>query len=69
MIENGKLGSMVRDINMSGELFSTLQRISMVGDQTEGSERGGCGKAGQMNRLSGKDTPPIKIDQVTIGGV
>ena len=68
-IEDGKLGTMVRDINMSGELFSTLQAISMVGGKTEGSERGGCGKAGQSNRLSGKDTPPIKIDQVTIGGV
>ncbi len=68
-IENGRLGPMVRDINMSGELFSTLQAISMVGTDLEGSERGGCGKAGQANRLSGKQTPPIKIDQVTIGGV
>ena len=68
-IEGGRLGPIVRDINMSGELFSTLQAISMVGNQTEGSERGGCGKAGQSNRLSGKDTPPIKIDKVTIGGV
>jgi TldD protein len=68
-VENGKLGPMVRDINMSGELFSTLQAISMVGSDLEGSERGGCGKAGQSNRLSGKETPPIKIDQVTIGGV
>ena len=68
-IEGGKLGPMVRDINMSGELFSTLQAISMIGDTLEGSERGGCGKAGQTNRLSGKETPPIKIDQVTIGGV
>jgi TldD protein len=68
-IENGKLGPMVRDINMSGELFSTLEAISMIGDSAEGSERGGCGKAGQTNRLSGKRTPPIKIDRVTIGGV
>jgi TldD protein len=67
-IENGKLGPMVRDVNMSGELFATLRAISMVGDKIEGSERGGCGKAGQMNRLSGKATPHIKIDQVTIGG-
>jgi len=69
VIENGRLGTMVRDINMSGGLFATLQGISMVGSETEGSERGGCGKAGQTNRLSGKNTPPIKIDKVTIGGV
>jgi len=68
-IEDGRLGPMVRDINMSGELFATLRAISQVGDAIEGSERGGCGKAGQMNRLSGKATPHIKIDQVTIGGV
>lgn len=68
-IEGGRLGTMVRDINMSGELFSTLKAISMIGDSVEGSERGGCGKAGQTNRLSGKATPPVKIDRVTIGGV
>jgi len=68
-IENGRLGPMVRDINMSGELFSTLQAISMIGSDIEFGERGGCGKAGQSNRQSGKGAPHIKIDQVTIGGV
>jgi len=70
-IEKGKLGPMVRDINMSGELFSTLQAISMVGnDQTYG-ERGGCGKGGPMqtNRKSGSGAPHIKVDRVTLGGV
>jgi len=68
-IEGGRLGPMVRDINMSGELFSTLQAISMIADELEFSERGGCGKAGQMNRQSGKGAPHVKIDRVTIGGV
>ena len=68
-IENGQLGPMVRDINMSGELFSTLQAISMIGSDIEFAERGGCGKAGQSNRQSGKGAPHIKIDRVTIGGV
>jgi TldD protein len=68
-IENGRLGPMVRDINMSGELFSTLRSISMIGSDIEFAERGGCGKAGQTNRQSGKGAPHIKIDQVTIGGV
>ena len=70
-IENGKLGSMVRDINMSGELFSTLQAISMVGDDLTFGERGGCGKGSPMqtNRKSGTGAPHIKIDAVTIGGV
>lgn len=72
-IENGRLGPMVRDINMSGELFSTLKAISMIGDDLAFSERGGCGKGGggpmQLNRKSGKGSPHIKIDAVTIGGV
>jgi len=72
-IESGKLGNMVRDINMSGELFSTLQATSMIGNDVKFGERGGCGKGGggpmQMNRKSGKGSPHIKIDAVTIGGI
>jgi TldD protein len=72
-IEGGRLGAMVRDINMSGELFSTLQSISMIGDDLTFGERGGCGKGGggpmQLNRKSGKGAPHIKIDSVTVGGV
>ena len=72
-IDNGKLGPMVRDINMSGELFSTLQAISMIGNDVKFGERGGCGKGGagpmQTNRKSGKGAPHIKVDSVTLGGV
>jgi len=70
-IRSGRIGPMVRDINMSGELFSTLRNISMIGDDMEFGERGGCGKGSpmQLNRKSGKGAPHIKIDAVTIGGV
>ena len=70
-IDNGKLGPMVRDINMSGELFSTLKATSMIGDDVWFDERGGCGKGWptQLNPKSGKGAPHIKIDQVTIGGI
>lgn len=72
-IENGRLGGMVRDINMSGELFSCLQATSMIGNDVQFGERGGCGKGDlscwQLNRTSGKGSPHIKIDSVTIGGV
>ncbi|HDS09785.1 MAG TPA: TldD/PmbA family protein, partial [Firmicutes bacterium] len=67
-IKNGKLGSMVKDINMSGELFETLRSISMIGNDLRFSEVGGCGKGGQIMRKSGKGSPHIKIDRVTIGG-
>lgn len=73
-IVDGKLGPMVRDINMSGELFSTLESITMIGDDLRFGERGGCGKGGggggmQLNRMSGKGSPHIKIEGVTIGGI
>jgi TldD protein len=70
-IEGGRIGPLVRDINMSGELFSTLAAISMVGDDLSFAERGGCGKGApqQLNRKSGKGAPHIKIDRVTVGGV
>lgn len=71
-ITNGKLGKLVRDINMSGELFTTLNNISMIGNDLEFGERGGCGKGGggpmQINAKSGKGAPHIKIDEVTLGG-
>ncbi|MFO8034858.1 MAG: TldD/PmbA family protein [Candidatus Bipolaricaulota bacterium] len=71
-IRNGRLAELVRDVNMSGELFSTLQRVRMVGDDLEFSERGGCGKGSlgpmQLNPKSGKGAPHLLIDQVTVGG-
>ena len=72
-IEKGEKQEMVRDINLSGELFSTLERISLIADDLTFSEVGGCGKGGpggsmQLNMFSGKGAPHVKIDQVTIGG-
>ncbi len=70
-IKGGRLGGLVRDVNMSGELFSTLSAISMIGSDLRFGERGGCGKGMpmQLNRKSGKGAPHIKIDRVTLGGV
>ena len=71
-IREGRLAELVRDINMSGELFSTLKRIRMVGNDLRFSERGGCGKGGigpmQLNPKSGKGAPHLLIGAVTIGG-
>ncbi|MBD3285234.1 TldD/PmbA family protein [candidate division WOR-3 bacterium] len=69
-IRDGKLGKLVRDINMSGRLFETMKRISMVGNDLTFEERGGCGKGSpmQLNVKSGKGSPHIKIDKVTLGG-
>ena len=71
-IRGGRLAELVRDINMSGELFRTLKDIQLVGNDLVFSERGGCGKGGigpmQLNPKSGKGAPHILIGAVTIGG-
>lgn len=69
-IEKGVLKEMVRDINISGELFSALKNISAVAGDLQFLEYGGCGKGSpmQLNRFSGLGAPHIKIDSVNVGG-
>lgn len=67
LVKDGKLGEMVRDINISGNLYRTLENISAVGDDLELSKVGGCGK-GQMNIRSTNGAPHILINNLIIGG-
>jgi TldD protein len=67
LVKNGKLGEMIRDINISGNLYSTLENISAVGNDLELSKIGGCGKE-QMNIRSTNGAPHILINNVVIGG-
>ena len=67
IIENGRLGKMVRDINISGNLYRTLENISAVGNDLELSKVGGCGK-GQLNIRSTNGAPHIIINNLLIGG-
>lgn len=72
-IHNGKLGEMVADANLSGNLFTTLKGISMVGDSQTLFEYCDCGKGSfdgvQMTSRICAGAPHIKIDAVTVGGV
>ena len=68
LIKNGKITEMVRDLALSGNLFTTLENIEMIGDSVEFSKAGGCGKAGQIMISSGKGSAPIKIKGMAIGG-
>jgi TldD protein len=68
IVKNGKIKEMIRDINMSGNLYTTLQNITAVGDDLELSKIGGCGK-GQLNIRSCHGAPHILIKNVVIGGV
>jgi TldD protein len=67
IIKKGKLDRMVRDINISGNLYRTLENISAVGNDLELSKVGGCGK-GQMNIRSTNGAPHIIINNLLIGG-
>lgn len=68
IVENGIIGQMIRDINIMGNLFTTLNNIVAVDRSFVLSERGGCGK-GQLNIKSGLGGPHILIQNMVVGGV
>jgi TldD protein len=67
-VENGKIKKMVRDINISGNLYETLHNIVAVGNDLELSKIGGCGK-GQLNIRSCYGAPHVIINNLVVGGV
>ncbi|MGB7054924.1 MAG: TldD/PmbA family protein [bacterium] len=66
-VNNGKIGKMVRDINISGNLYTTLKNIQAIGRDLKLSQTGGCGK-GQTNIRSCYGTPHLIISNLIIGG-
>jgi TldD protein len=66
-VKDGKLGEMIRDINISGNLYLTMQNITAIGADLVLSETGGCGK-GQLNIRSSHGGPHILVKSVVIGG-
>ncbi len=68
-IENGKIGDLVRDVVLTGNVFHTLKMIDGVANDLEISEgAGGCGKSGQAPLPVGFGSPHIRIRDVVIGG-
>jgi len=68
VIKNGKLGEMIRDINISGNLYKTLKDIVAVGDDFVLSKAGACGK-GQLNTRSCHGGSHILVNNIVIGGL
>ena len=68
IVKAGKISEMVRDINISGNLYRTMQNISAVGNDLRLCETGGCGK-GQLNIRSCHGGPHILINNLVIGGI
>ena len=67
VVRNGKLGKMVRDINIAGNLYKTLRNIHAVGDDLLMCKIGGCGK-GQVNIRSCYGAPHILVANIIVGG-
>lgn len=68
IIENGKIGDMVRDVVLTGNVFITLQNIEAIGNDLQFSQGGGCGKGGQSPLPVATGSPHIRIRNVVIGG-
>jgi TldD protein len=68
MIRNGKIAEPVRDVTLSGNVFSTLADIEAIGDDFYWDESGGCGKGGQSGLPVGCGGPSLRIRNVIVGG-
>ncbi len=67
VVSKGKIANMVRDINISGNLYETLKNIQAIGNDLKLGEIGGCGK-GQTNIRSCYGAPHIIVKNAVIGG-
>lgn len=68
MIRNGEIAEPVRDVNLSGNVFTTLADIEAIGDDFFWDESGGCGKGGQSGLPVGCGGPSLRIRNVVVGG-
>jgi TldD protein len=68
MIRNGELAEPVRDVTLSGNVFTTLADIEAIGDDFFWDESGGCGKGGQSGLPVGCGGPSLRIRNVIVGG-
>ena len=68
MIRNGQLAEPIRDVTLSGNVFSTLANIEAIGNDFYWDESGGCGKGGQSGLAVGCGGPSLRIRDVVVGG-
>ena len=67
IVKGGKLAGMIRDINIVGNLYQTLNSVRLIGSDFILNESGGCGK-GQTNIRSCLGGPSVLFDDLTVGG-
>ncbi|MFH0962662.1 MAG: TldD/PmbA family protein [Planctomycetota bacterium] len=67
-IENGKIGPLVRDVVLAGNVFETLHRIDGIADDLVMIQKGGaCGKGSQGIPVT-FGSPHLRIRDVVVGG-
>jgi len=66
-VKGGKPGGMLRDINISGNLYATMKNLTAVANDLTLREVGGCGK-GQMNFRSCNGAPHALVENIVVGG-
>jgi TldD protein len=68
LIENGKLGAPIKDVNIIGNGPEALARIDMVGNDLVIDEGGWtCGKDGQSVPVS-QGMPTVRVSSLVVGG-
>jgi TldD protein len=67
MIRQGRIAELVKDVILSGNLFTTLENIDAIGDDLAFSRLGSCGK-GQGGLPVSTGAPHIRIQNVVMGG-
>ena len=69
MIRNGAIAEIVRDVNLTGNVFNTLRNIDLIGNDFDyKNSAGGCGKGAQSPLPVAQGSPHIRIQNVVIGG-
>jgi TldD protein len=68
MIRDGRIAELLRPVVLSGNLFTTLRNIDMVGNDLAMNQGGGCGKGGQVPLPVSTGGPHIRIRNVLVGG-
>ena len=68
MIENGRIGAPIRDVNLIGNGPDVLSKVTMVGSDYRLSDgRWTCGKDGQSVPV-GVGLPTVLVSGITVGG-
>ncbi|KPK83475.1 MAG: hypothetical protein AMJ81_08220 [Phycisphaerae bacterium SM23_33] len=69
-IEGGRIGELVRDVVLTGNVFETLHAINGFGDDLKMVQKGagGCGKGAQSPLPVTFGSPHLRVENVVIGG-